>query len=82
MIDEYDVNLSSKEKLNIIRMRNIDKIIVAHLNINTLRNNFDGLIGQITDNVDILMVSETKLDVSFPVSQFVIEGFGVTYRVD
>ena len=28
------------------------------------------------------MVSETKLDESFPIGQFVIEGFGVSYNVD
>ena len=63
-------------------MRNTDKIIVAHLNIKSLRNKFDSLIGQITGNIDILMVSETTLDESFHISQFIIEGFGVPYRVD
>ena len=28
------------------------------------------------------MVSETKLDGSFPIGRFIIEGFGVPYRVD
>ena len=28
------------------------------------------------------MVSETKLDESFPIGHFIIEGFGVPYRVD
>ena len=83
LIDEYDANLSSTEEFwIIIRMRNIDKIIVAHLNIKSLRNKVDSLIGQITGNIDILMVSETTLDESFPISQFIIEGFGVPYRVD
>ena len=50
--------------------------------MNSLRNKFGSLIGQITGNTDILMVSETKLDESFPIGQFFIEGFGITYRVD
>ena len=54
----------------------------THLSINFLRNKSDSLIGQITGNIDILMVSETKLDESFPIGQFIIEGFGVPYRVD
>ena len=33
-------------------------------------------------NIDILMVSETKLDESFPVGQFMTEGFAVPYKVD
>ena len=77
MIDEHNANLSSKEKLNILRKCKFDKVIVAHLNINFLRNKFDSLIGQITGNIDFLMVSETKLGESFPLGQFIIEGFGV-----
>ena len=82
LIDEYNTNLSSKEKLSILRKRNIDKIIVTHLIINPLRNKFDSFIGQITGNTDILMVWETKLDDSFPIGQFIIEDFDVLYRVD
>ena len=82
MIDGYNANLRFKEKLSIIRQRNIGKIIVARLNINPLRNKFDSLIDQITGRIDILMVSETKLDESFPIGQFVIEGFGVSDNVD
>ena len=33
-------------------------------------------------NVDILMVIETKIDESFPTSQFVIPGFTSPYRFD
>ena len=60
-----DITLSSKEKMSILRKRNIDKI-VAHLSINSLRNKLNSLEGQITGNIDILMVSERKLDESFP----------------
>ena len=43
---------------------------------------FVSLAGQITVHIDILMVSETELDEIFPIGQFIIEGFGVPYRVD
>ena len=33
-------------------------------------------------NLDILMISETKIDDTFPDSQFLIEGFSVPYRLD
>ena len=33
-------------------------------------------------NVDILMVSETKIDDTFPESQFLIEGFSKLFRLD
>ena len=82
MIDEYNANLNFKEKLRTIRKRNIDKIIVAHLNINSFRNKFNSLISQITGSIDILMISETKLDETFLIDQFIIEGFSVLYRAD
>ena len=33
-------------------------------------------------NIDILMISETKLDASFPISQFYINGYTSPYRLD
>ena len=56
--------------------------MVAHLNINSLRLKFDSLVQKITGNVDILMISETKLDNSFPEGQFLIEGYSKPYRID
>ena len=61
--------------LNSLRKDNLDKLIFAHLNINSIRNKFNYLSEQIRGNVDILLVSETKIDDSFPQGQFVIDGF-------
>ena len=36
----------------------------------------------ITDKTDILLISETKLDSSFPVNQFLIDGFSPPYWLD
>ena len=47
-----------------------------------MRNKFDCLVQQITGNVDILMVSETNLENSFPVGQFLIDGYGPPIRLD
>ena len=33
-------------------------------------------------NVDVLMVSKTKIDISFPVGNFVIDGFSTRYRLN
>ena len=52
------------------------------LNISSLRNKFDSLVDQIKGNVDILVISETKLDESFPVGQFKILGFATPFRRD
>ena len=35
----------------------------------------------IKDNIDILLVSETKLDNKFPVGQFCIDGYWTPYRL-
>ena len=66
--------------LNSLRIKNLNKIIVDHLNINSIRNKFDFLAHQVKGNIDILMISETELDESFPVGQFLMDGYSVPYR--
>ena len=46
-----------------------------HLNINSLRNKFESIKPIISPNFDIFLVSETKLDESFPNNQFSISGY-------
>ena len=69
-------------KLRDLRIENIGNIIIAHLNINSLRNKFDFLAEIVCGNVDILIIGETKLDSSFPKSLFKIDGFKKPYRID
>ena len=76
------MNMKGIESLKAIRKRNLNRIVVAHLNINSLRNKFDYLIEQITGNIDILMISETKLDSSFPTGQFLINGYSEPFKID
>ena len=68
--------------LKALRLKNFNKLILAHLSINSLRNKFEFLISLIKDNIDILMISETKLDQSFPTNQFMINGFSAPFRLD
>ena len=58
------------------------KLIAGQLNINCLRNKFDLLTYQIKDNIDILMITEIKLDESFSIQQFFINGFSGSFRLD
>ena len=58
------------------------KIIISHLNINSIRNKFDFLADIVKNNIDISMISESKLDVSFPHSQFLMGGFGKPFHFD
>ena len=68
--------------LNEIRKKNPNWIIIAHLNINLIRNKFEMLKEVIGIKIDILLISETKLDDSFSLSQFILEGFTLPYRLD
>ena len=71
-------------KLNFLidlRNKNPDRLILSHLNVNSLRNKFEFLVPLVKDNIDILMLSETKLDSSLPHARFSIEGYSKTYRL-
>ena len=43
---------------------------------------FELLMHQFKDNIDILMISETKLDECFATSQFFIKGFSSPHHLD
>ena len=51
-------------------------LIIGHLNItNSVRNKFSRLQQNVLSKTDILVLSKTKTDDSFPDSQFFTEGF-------
>ena len=55
--------------------------MAAHLNINSLRYKFDEIKEVLTDNiVDLLIISETKLDQSFNDNLFSVDGYKVQHR--
>ena len=70
------------ETLRELRVQNVGNVVIAHLNINSIRNKFDSLVELIDENIDILVIGETKLDESFPANQFRINGFKKPYRKD
>ena len=74
--------LDAKTGLKEMEIRSPDKLILGHVNINSTRNKFDFLIYMLDKNVGIFLISETKLDDSFPLAQFKIEGFTTLYRYD
>ena len=82
--DHVDVDSNSYfgDQLSSLRKKKLNRLILAHLNINSIRNKFDQLVNGIKGNIDVLMISETKLDDSFPSMQFLIEGYGPPYRLD
>ena len=67
--------LNAKSRLMEMKAQSSDKLILGHLNINSIQNKFEALKFIIGNNIDILLISETKLDDSFPSAQFLIKGF-------
>ena len=76
--EEFDTLCDIKR----IRCKFPKNIFISYLNINSIRNKFDALGALVSSYFDILSVAETKLDSSFPNSQFNLEGFKSPYRID
>ena len=76
------VNSISVRSIRDVRKRNVKRIILGHLNVNSIRNKFDLLVDQIRGNVDIMVISETKFNESFPNGQFKIPGYVLPCRLD
>ena len=79
---KYVDKINKNPELRPLRVKNLNKLIIGHSDIGSLRNKSELLTHQIKDNIDILMISETKLDESFPKSQFFMKGFSSPYRLD
>ena len=58
-----------------IRVENLKNIIIGQLNINSLRNKIQDLPELMKGNLDIVVLTETKLDSTFPEKQFLIPGY-------
>ena len=50
-----------KTKLKDIRIANLNCIVISHININSIGNKFEFLAEAVTGNVDILIVTKTKI---------------------
>ena len=70
------------EHLNELRLKHKNKLVIYHLNINSLSNKCGQFKLIIKNKGDFLVITETKLDSSFPYSQFIIDGFRQPYRLD
>ena len=62
--NEFDTLLTN------IRLENLGRVIVATININSIRNKFDELKLLIAANIDVLIITETKLDETFTMANF------------
>ena len=74
-----EILADSFSKIKKTRIEHINNVIIGNLNINSLPNKFDELKVLVNGMLDILIITETKLDDTFPVSQFHIDGFSKPY---
>ena len=56
--------------------------MIGHININSIRNKLEMFSNSIKGNFYTLMISETKLDSTFPSNQFTIEAYAAPIRFD
>ena len=85
IIDQPAVNENDTSETNDLKkykIQNINNLVLASININSIRNKIDQLRLLLDQNVDILIVEETKIDETFPAGQFSIEGFMPPFRRD
>ena len=69
-------------KIKNLRLSNVNRVIIGNLNINSLTNKFDQLKEIVLKYIDILVITETKLDDTFPNAQFLVPGFSKPFRLD
>ena len=65
-----------------LRAKHSNNVSIAYLNINSVRNKFDQLKEYLGNTINILKIAETKLDETFPDSQFKMPGMKKPYRLD
>ena len=51
-------------------------MLISHLNIDSIRNKLDTL-DEIVKAFDIFLISESKLDTTFPINQFIVRRYNI-----
>ena len=67
---DRSINEASLDPLS--EISNVNKVIIGNININSLPNKFEQLKELVIKHIDVLVITETKLDDSFPTSQFLM----------
>ena len=81
-ISSVDESCDTSWLLRNPKIKNTNRLTVGQLNINSIVGKFDHLKVLIVNNIDILVLTETKIDSSFPNAQFRIDGFSASFRLD
>ena len=60
----------------------INQLIIGQLDMNSLRNKCGALENIVSGNLHILVVTESKINESFPDNQFCMDGYSRPFRSD
>ena len=78
----HDASLNSLSEISELRLRNVNRVLIGNFNINSIRNKFDQLKDTVLKYIDILILTDPKLDETFLISQFLMDGFSKPHRFD
>ena len=82
-VKDYDKNFSDPRLVSEnLKLKNNHRLVIGNLNINSISNKFDNLILITQGKIDILVITQTKTDSTFPLNQFSIQGYLKPYRFD
>ena len=65
-----------------LKLKNSHRLVIGQININSIRNKFELFKKLVKGTLDIVVVTESKLDESFPQQQFLMEGYNLPFRAD
>ena len=68
--ENVDLNDNPQKILTNLRRKNLYRPVIGHININFLYGKYEALRCLIKDKLDVLVVTEIKLNESYPSSQF------------
>ena len=81
--DKSDINhIEVSQVLKGIRTKNINRVIIGHLNVNFFAAKLDAIKTIIPGKMDIIVFSETKFDASYSMAQLLIDGYCKPFRLD
>ena len=77
-----NTNINAFDEMKSLKLKYPKNIFLGHLNINSIPNKFNGIMDLVKDYLDIFLISETKIDSTFPESQFHCQGYTRPFRRD
>lgn len=81
--DDENEDVDASLILKKLRLSNKKNLLIAHLNINSIRNKLEALKCLISKNIDILIIAETKIDETIRIAYGGYnDGKGAVFRKD